>query len=156
MPEPIASSCCSLLYFLRNDLWIKLPVVLRSSRTNGFPAPMDCPITSLSSRRRFSMSPENPSRRYITLSSRKTPLPFSDAVRVGDTLYISGCIGIDPATGMAPADVDHELRLLFEGFAAVLKTSGMSFDDLVWVQVFSPDLSLWERFNAVYVEQFSG
>jgi 2-iminobutanoate/2-iminopropanoate deaminase len=102
------------------------------------------------------MSPENPSRRYITLSSRKTPLPFSDAVLVGDTLYISGCIGIDPATGMAPADVDHELRLLFDGFGAVLKTSGMSFDDLVWVQVFSPDLSLWERFNAVYVKHFSG
>jgi 2-iminobutanoate/2-iminopropanoate deaminase len=102
------------------------------------------------------MSPENPSRRYITLSSRKTPLPFSDAVRVGDTLYISGCIGIDPATGMAPADVDHELRLLFDGFDAVLRESGMSFDDLVWVQVFSPDLSLWDRFNAAYVKHFSG
>jgi 2-iminobutanoate/2-iminopropanoate deaminase len=102
------------------------------------------------------MSPENPSRRYITLSSRKTPLPFSDAVRVGDTLYTSGCIGIDPATGMAPADVDHELSLLFEGFEGVLRKSGMSFDDLVWVQVFSADLSLWDRFNSVYVKHFSG
>ena len=102
------------------------------------------------------MSPENPSRRYITLSSRKAPLPFSDAVRVGDTLYLSGCIGIDPATGMAPADVDQELRLLFDAFGAVLKESSMTFDDLVWVQVFSPDLSLWERFNSHYVKHFSG
>jgi 2-iminobutanoate/2-iminopropanoate deaminase len=94
-------------------------------------------------------------RRYINLPGRKTPLPFSDAVRVGDTLYLSGRIGIDPATGMAPDDVDAELRLLFDGFAAVLSEAGMSMDDLVWVQVFSPDISLWERFNAAYVKRFS-
>jgi len=101
------------------------------------------------------MSPENPSRRYITLSSRKTPLPFSDAVLVGDTLYISGRIGIDPATGVAPADIDQELRLLFDGFETVLMESAMTFDDLAWVQVFSPDISLWDRFNAHYVQHFS-
>ena len=94
-------------------------------------------------------------RRHINLPGRKTPLPFSDAVRVGDTLYLSGRIGIDPATGMAPDDVDAELRLLFDGFAAVLSEAGMSMDDLVWVQVFSPDISLWERFNAAYVKRFS-
>jgi 2-iminobutanoate/2-iminopropanoate deaminase len=102
------------------------------------------------------MCPANPSRRYITLSSRKAPLPFSDAVLVGDTLYISGRIGIDPATGMAPADIDQELRLLFDGFEEVLRESAMTFDDLVWVQIFSPDVSLWDRFNSVYVEHFSG
>jgi 2-iminobutanoate/2-iminopropanoate deaminase len=46
-------------------------------------------------------------------------LPFSDAVLVGDTLYISGRIGIDPSTGMAPASIEDELRLLFDGFEAV-------------------------------------
>jgi len=94
-------------------------------------------------------------RRYINLPSRKTPLPFSDAVRVGDTLYLSGRIGIDPATGVAPEDVDAELRLLFDGFEAVLNESDMSMDDLVWVQVYSPDVSLWERFNIAYLKRFS-
>jgi 2-iminobutanoate/2-iminopropanoate deaminase len=94
-------------------------------------------------------------RRYINLPGRKTPMPFSDAVMVGDTLYLSGRLGIDPATGMAPTDVNEELRLLFDGFEAVLAEAEMSMNDLVWVQIFSPDLSLWERFNAAYVKRFA-
>jgi enamine deaminase RidA (YjgF/YER057c/UK114 family) len=82
-------------------------------------------------------------------------LPFSDAVLVGNTLYISGRIGIDPATGMAPASIDEELRLLFDEFEAVLARANMTMDDLVSVQIFAPDVSLWERFNAVYVTRFS-
>jgi 2-iminobutanoate/2-iminopropanoate deaminase len=94
-------------------------------------------------------------RHYINLPSRKEALPFSDAVLVGDTLYLSGRIGIDPGTGVAPTDVEHELRLLFDGFEAVLAEADMNMDDLVWVQVYSPDVSLWERFNAAYVKRFS-
>src|SRR5207245_6080068 len=94
-------------------------------------------------------------RRYINPPDRKTPLPFSDAVLVGDTLYLSGRIGIDPATGVAPNDVDAELRLLFDGFEAVLSDADMSMDDLVWVQIYSPDISLWERFNIAYLKRFA-
>jgi 2-iminobutanoate/2-iminopropanoate deaminase len=94
-------------------------------------------------------------RRYINLHSRKSALPFSDAVLVGDTLYLSGRIGIDPVTGVVPDDVDQELHLLFDGFEAVLSEASMSMDDLVWVQVYSPDISLWERFNAAYLKRFS-
>ncbi len=94
-------------------------------------------------------------RSYINLPNRQGCLPFSDGVLVGDTLYISGRIGIDPATGEAPASVDAELELLFAGFQAVLREAGMSMDDLVWVQVYSPDVSLWERFNSAYVKLFS-
>ena len=95
------------------------------------------------------------SRRYINLPNRPVGLPFSDAVLVGDTLYISGRIGLDPATGEAPESVDAELKLLFEGFQSVLGEAGMTMDDLVWVQVYSPDVSLWQRFNAAYVRLFS-
>jgi 2-iminobutanoate/2-iminopropanoate deaminase len=94
-------------------------------------------------------------RRYINLPDRKAPLPFSDAVLVGDTLYLSGRIGISPATGVAPDDVDQELRLLFDGFEAVLAEADMNMDDLVWVQVYSPDVSLWEQFNDRYLKRFS-
>jgi 2-iminobutanoate/2-iminopropanoate deaminase len=99
------------------------------------------------------LSAEN--RRYINLPNRPAGLPFSDAVLVGDTLYIAGRIGIDPATGEAPANVDAELELLFDGFQAVLREAGMTMDDLVWVQVYSPDISLWQKFNAAYVKLFS-
>ncbi len=94
-------------------------------------------------------------RRHINLPVRKGPLPFSDAVLVDNTLYLSGRIGIDPATGMAPEDVNQELRLLFDGFEAVLAEASMNMDDLVWVQVYSPDVSLWEAFNAAYVKRFA-
>src|SRR5216684_8858978 len=90
-------------------------------------------------------------RRYINLPSRRAPLPFSDAVLVGDTLYLSGRIGIDPATGVAPASVDEELKLLFDGFEAVLALANMTMDDLVSIQIFSPEVSLWERFNQAYL-----
>ncbi len=95
------------------------------------------------------------SRRYINLSNRPAGLPFSDAVLVGDTLYISGRIGLDPATGEAPESIDAEIELLFEGFQAVLREAGMTMEDLVWVQVYSPDVSLWQRFNSAYVKLFS-
>jgi 2-iminobutanoate/2-iminopropanoate deaminase len=94
-------------------------------------------------------------RRYINLPNRQASLPFSDAVLAGNTLYVSGRIGIDSATGVAPADVNEELLLLFDGFAAVLREAGMEMDDLVWVQVFAPDVSLWQVFNAAYVKRFS-
>ena len=100
------------------------------------------------------MSSPDHARRIINLPGRRPDLPFSDAVLVGDTLYLSGRIGIDPATGVAPPDVDRELDLLFYGFSSVLTAAGMAWDDLVWVQVFSPDLTLWERFNAKYVKHF--
>jgi 2-iminobutanoate/2-iminopropanoate deaminase len=95
------------------------------------------------------------SRQYINLPNRPAGLPFSDGVLLGDTLYLSGRIGLDPATGLAPESVDAELQLLFAGFQAVLQQAGMSMDDLVWVQVYSPDVSLWDRFNSAYVKFFS-
>lgn len=99
------------------------------------------------------MASEN--RRYINLPNRPPNLPFSDGVLVGNTLYISGRIGIDPVTGVAPESTAAELKLLFDGFQAVLREAGMTMDDLVWVQVYSPDVSLWEEFNAAYVKRFS-
>jgi len=94
-------------------------------------------------------------RQHINLPGRREQLPFSDAVLVNDTLYLSGRIGIDPTTGLAAADVDEEIRLLLDGFEAVLAQAHMTMDDLVSVQIFSPDVSLWEPFNNAYVRRFS-
>ena len=101
------------------------------------------------------MSEESlPTRNPINLP-RKSALPFSDAVLVWNTLYISGRIGLDPATGMAPASIDEEIRLLFDEFEAVLGAANMNMDDLVSVQIFAPDVSLWEEFNRAYVKRFT-
>ena len=89
------------------------------------------------------------------LPSRTDTLPFSDGVLVGDTLYLAGRIGIDPQTGKPPEDVEKEIRLLLDGMKATLKEAEMTMDDLVSVQVFCPDLSLYEKFNEIYRTYFS-
>jgi enamine deaminase RidA (YjgF/YER057c/UK114 family) len=99
---------------------------------------------------------ESLARRAINLPGRPAGLPFSDAFLVGDTLYISGRIGIDPVTGQAPADLDAEIKLLLDDVEAVLAQAEMQMMDLVWVQIFAPDVSLWDRFNSAYVKRFSG
>jgi len=94
-------------------------------------------------------------RRYLNLPGHSASFPFSDAVLAGDTLYISGRIGLDPVTGRPPAGVEDEVRILLDEFEAVLKQAGMDMDDLVSVHIFSPDVSLWEPFNAAYVKRFA-
>jgi len=59
-------------------------------------------------------------RRHVNLPGRTVQAPFSDAVVVGDTVYLAGRIGIDPRTGKAPEDLDEEIRLLLDGVKAVL------------------------------------
>ncbi len=94
-------------------------------------------------------------RRTINLPNRPIQAPFSDGVQVGDTLYLAGRIGIDPKTGKPPAEVEEEIRLLLDGMKATLAEAGMSMDHLVYVQVFCPDLSLYDKFNDHYRPYFS-
>ena len=92
--------------------------------------------------------------RHIVLPTRKDTLPYSDGVLVGDTLYLAGRIGIDPETGKPPTELEKEIRLLLDGMKATLKEANMTMDDLVSVQVFCPDLSLYEKFNEIYRTYF--
>lgn len=93
--------------------------------------------------------------RHIVLPGRTDKLPYSDGVLVGDTLYLAGKIGIDPQTGKPPEDIEKEIRLLLDGMKTTLAAADMTMDDLVSVQVFCPDLSLYEKFNEVYRTYFS-
>jgi reactive intermediate/imine deaminase len=81
--------------------------------------------------------------------------PFSDAVLVGNTLYIAGRIGVDPKTGKPPETIEQEVHIALDGMKAVLSEANMTMDDLVSVQVFCPDLSLYDKFNEVYKSYFS-
>lgn len=87
--------------------------------------------------------------------SSKTGWPFSEAVLVDGTLYISGRIGFLPGTTTLPKDPGEEARYLMDGFRDVLKAAGMTMDDLVFVQIYSPDVALFDTFNKVYRGYFS-
>lgn len=97
-----------------------------------------------------------PAKRYINLPGRSHSYPFSDAVLAGDTLYLSGRIGFDPATGKPAANAQDEAHFVLDGIRQVLAQAAMTMDDLVYVQVFCPDVSLFDTFNAVYRRFFSG
>jgi 2-iminobutanoate/2-iminopropanoate deaminase len=93
-------------------------------------------------------------RRYINIGGRPANLPFSDGVLIGDTLFLSGRIGIDPRTMQAAIDIDEEIHLMLDGVRATLEAAGMTMDDLVYVQVYCTDLSLYDTFNAAYRKYF--
>ena len=80
------------------------------------------------------------------------PLPFSDAVRVGDILYLSGQIG--RVDGKVPDGIEAQTKAVMEGIGAVLKRSNLTHDDLVKCTVMLDDMADWPAFNAVYVTYF--
>jgi enamine deaminase RidA (YjgF/YER057c/UK114 family) len=93
--------------------------------------------------------------RFINLPDRTDDNPYSNAVLVGDTLYLAGDIGLDPATGAPPPKIEDEVRLVMDGMKRRLEMVGMSMDDLVMVEVYCPDLSLYGQFNDVYRTYFT-
>lgn len=93
-------------------------------------------------------------RRYINLPNRTSTAPFSEGVLVGDTLYLSGRLGLDPATNQPPKEVEKEVKLILDGMRLVLAQASMTMDDLVTVTVYCPDLTLYDQFNAVYKTYF--
>ena len=103
----------------------------------------------------FSQPVPRVARRAINLFDDNPQLPFSGAILTGNTLYLSGRIGVDPKTGRAPAEIDDELKLLLDRVKATLVQAGMSMDDLVYVQIACTDLSLYDKFNAAYRSYFS-
>lgn len=92
----------------------------------------------------------------VHLPAPEPALPFSSAVRHGDTLWVAGHLGLDPAMRLPPADPAEEARLMLDAFAATLQRGGLGMDDLVQVQVFCSDVSLYDTFNEVYRQRFSG
>jgi 2-iminobutanoate/2-iminopropanoate deaminase len=102
----------------------------------------------------FSQAPSKSSRRAIHLPDANPQLPFSDGILAGDTLYLAGRIGLDK-TGKPPADVNDEIKVLLDQIKAVLEQAGMTMDDLVYVQIACTDLSLFDKFNAVYRTYFT-
>ena len=79
--------------------------------------------------------------------------PFSGAVIVGNTMYLSGALGMDPGN-KPPATVEAEATNVLNNIQNVLKQGGMTMDDLVYVQIFCPDVANYDAFNRVYRTYF--
>jgi 2-iminobutanoate/2-iminopropanoate deaminase len=75
---------------------------------------------------------------------------FSPGILVDGTLYISGQTGADLKTREFPADFETEVKNTLDHIGLILKAANMTFDDVVAVQVYLTDVSLFQRMNAVY------
>lgn len=95
-----------------------------------------------------------PARKYVNLPGRAVSAPFSDAVQVGDTVYLAGRIGFKPGTREIPATAEEEAKNVLDQYKAVLAEAGMTMDDLVSVQVFCSDVKLFDTWNKVYPTYF--
>ena len=103
----------------------------------------------------FSQSDAQSKRRVINLPERSPQAPFSNAILVGDTLYLSGNIGLDPKTGKAPDKIEDEIKLLLDSYKTLLTQAGFTMDDLVYVQISCSDLAYYDKFNAIYKTYFT-
>jgi 2-iminobutanoate/2-iminopropanoate deaminase len=82
--------------------------------------------------------------------------PYSQAVRAGQLLFLSGQVPLDPATGqMVAGDIAAQTRRVFENLGAVLKAGGRSFADVVRTTVFLADMNDFAAMNEVYGQYFS-
>jgi reactive intermediate/imine deaminase len=81
---------------------------------------------------------------------------YSQAVRVGDTVYISGQIPLDPATGqLVSGDIEAEIRRVFDNVAAIAKAAGGSLASAVKLSVFLTDLAHFPKVNEIMATYFS-
>ena len=81
------------------------------------------------------------------------PLPFSDAVRVGDTLWLSGQLGIG-ADGKLPDGIEAQTKQALENIGAILKRAGLGYTDVFHCTAMLKDMADWPAMNKVYVTYF--
>jgi len=90
---------------------------------------------------------------YVTLGAMQD-LPFSEAVRVGDMLYLSGKLGTDSSGKVVPGGIAAETRQAMGNIKAALERCGSSLNHVVKATVMLADMNEWAQMNEVYVTFF--
>jgi 2-iminobutanoate/2-iminopropanoate deaminase len=92
---------------------------------------------------------------YNSPAATAAKLPFSQAVRVGDVLYMSGAIGLLPGTReLVPGGIDPETKQVMDNIEEVLEANGLNFDDVFKCTVMLAHMFNWGAFNKIYVTYF--
>ena len=92
---------------------------------------------------------------YSSPEGKAARLPFSDAVRVGEVLYLSGALGNVPGKmELVPGGLEAETRQTMENIGRVLRAQGLIFDDVFKCTVMLADIGEWAAFNRVYLTYF--
>ena len=81
--------------------------------------------------------------------------PYSHAVKAGNLLFLSGQVGIDPATGKIEGDITAQTRQAIANVKAVLAAAGCTFDNVVKTTVYLGEMHFFNAMNEVYAAEFS-
>ena len=93
----------------------------------------------------------------VSEQTKALNFPFSDAVRVGNMLYLSGPLGNIPGTPkLVPGGIRPEAHQTMQNIKRILEQNGSSLDEVVKCTVMMADIEEWSAFNAVYVTYFPG
>ncbi len=107
----------------------------------------------------FSCTTQETPQVKTVIASEEAPAaigPYSQAIKVGDMLFCSGQIPIDPNSGeLVLGSIEEQTRRVLDNLGAVLAEAGMDFTDAVRATVFMKDMDDYARINAVYAEYFS-
>jgi 2-iminobutanoate/2-iminopropanoate deaminase len=97
------------------------------------------------------------SKTAITSPGLAPPVgPFSQAIKVGDFIFFSGQVGLDPTTGkLVAGGIAAESERVFQNLSAVLKAAGKSFDDVARAGVYLTSMGDFAALNGVYAKHFS-
>jgi 2-iminobutanoate/2-iminopropanoate deaminase len=94
----------------------------------------------------------------IVVSTEKAPKaigPYSQAIRYGDMLFVSGMIPIDPKTNeLSKGDIEVQATLVLDNIKAVVEAAGFSMKNVLKAEVFMKDLKDFGKYNAIYVKYF--
>ncbi len=82
--------------------------------------------------------------------------PYSQAVRAGNLVFLSGQLGLDPESGALAEGIEAQTRQVLANMRAVLEASGSNFDQIVKTTIFLSDMGNFATVNAIYAEAFSG
>ena len=80
--------------------------------------------------------------------------PYSQGVRAGDTVYLSGQIGLDPATGVLVEGIDAQAHQVFKNLRAVAQAAGGELDDIVKLTILMADLADFAKVNEIMATYF--
>ena len=96
-------------------------------------------------------------KKIIQTSKAPAPIgPYNQAILSGNTLYTSGQIAINPATGeIQLGTIEEETTLVMENIKAVLKAANMTFENVVKASIFISDMANFSKINAVYGRYFN-
>ncbi|KAA2215581.1 RidA family protein [Maribacter flavus] len=96
-------------------------------------------------------------KKIINTSKAPAPIgPYNQAILIGNTLYISGQIPLDPETGeLVSGDIKKETRQSMENLKAILHEAGMTFENVVKSAIFLSDMNQFSHVNEVYGSYFN-